>query len=119
VKPGFEQLQLSWHMGKFTENATLQAQEGDFRFAQSLSFAEHAPFGVESQPNALPCAPMEREAEMRGTQISQAAPMTIWCVAALLVVTAFVAIGVALFLTPGHWSSLQDRAAPNPISVMH
>jgi hypothetical protein len=56
---------------------------------------------------------------MRGTQLSQAAPMTIWCVFALAVVATFVAIGVALFFTPGHWSALQNRTAPSPSSVMH
>ncbi len=56
---------------------------------------------------------------MRRTQPSQAAPMTIWCAATLLLVTAFIAMGLTLFLTPGHWGSLQERSVPKPLSQMH
>jgi hypothetical protein len=56
---------------------------------------------------------------VRGIQLTQAAPMTIWCVFALAVVATFVAIGVALFFVPGHWNALQNTTAPPPSSVMH
>jgi Na+/H+-dicarboxylate symporter len=46
------------------------------------------------------------------TNKSQAKPMTLWCLLVFSLVAVFVAMGVALFFTPGHGQPTQKNAAP-------
>jgi hypothetical protein len=50
---------------------------------------------------------------MKGTQLSQASPMTIWCVLVLVLVTTLVTVCVALFVTPGHSNVSQEGQSPS------
>jgi len=50
------------------------------------------------------------------TKTSQAKPMTTWCLLVVALVMTFIAIGVALFFTPGHGQPLQKNAAPTVLT---
>jgi flagellar basal body-associated protein FliL len=54
----------------------------------------------------------DREVTVEKTKTSQAKPMTTWCLLVVVLVMTFIAIGVALFFTPGHGQPLQKNAAP-------
>lgn len=49
---------------------------------------------------------------MKGTPLSQASPMTIWCVLVLALVTTLVTVCLALFVTPVHSSVSQEGQSP-------
>ena len=53
---------------------------------------------------------------MEKTKTSQAKPMTTWCLLVVALVMTFIAIGVALFFTPGHGQPLQKNAAPTVLT---
>jgi hypothetical protein len=59
------------------------------------------PFFAERAPMSMP-APV----------VSQAKPMTIWCLYVLALVMIFVAASVALFYMPGQGQPLQQQGVP-------
>jgi hypothetical protein len=49
---------------------------------------------------------------MRSPAVSQAKPMTIWCLSVIALVAVLMAVGVALFYMPGQGQPLQQQGVP-------
>jgi len=47
-----------------------------------------------------------------GSKVSQAKPMTNWCLPVIALVALFMAVGVALFYMPGQGRPLQQQGVP-------
>ena len=54
----------------------------------------------------------DREVTVEKTKTSQAKPMTTWCLLVVVLVMTFIAIGVALFFTPGTGSPCKRTLRP-------
>jgi hypothetical protein len=52
---------------------------------------------------------------METTRVSNAKPMTVWCLMMILLVVSVVAVGVALFFTPASGHALVKTTAPAAI----